>query len=184
MNRRLGALVAGLALTFVGCGAAESSTSSPAPHKPALDEGALADTVMRFAVAPGPETIAEVPFASEVSLGLADRLIARQSVEDLVHARAWVIDPGPAGFRGRTGPFSALDLLAGAGQTVVSVDSYPACANPGLDLPPVAALADLTRVSIRPDPNAISTCILWWSVDLYRTAAGDVTAVTLDLWDP
>ena len=61
---------------------------------------------------------------------------------------------------------------------------YPACANPRQDLPPVPELANLTRVSIRPDSSVISTCILWWAVDLYRTATGDVTAVTVDLWDP
>ena len=156
---------------------------SPAPHTPAIDERALAESLVRFADAPGPDTITDVPFASEVSLGLGDRLLVRRPAEELIDRDAWVVH-APAGFQGRSGPFSALDQLADADRTTVSVESYPSCANPSRDLAPPAELADLARVSIRPDPAAISTCILWWSVDLYLTASGEITGVTLDFWDP
>jgi hypothetical protein len=33
-------------------------------------------------------------------------------------------------------------------------------------------------------PAAWSTCIIWWTVDAFVDANGEIAAVTLDLWEP
>jgi hypothetical protein len=181
--RALISLLASLAVAVAGCGEAEPPMSPPTPDRPTNGAEARVQKLMQFVRAPGPDTFREVGFAAEVSLGLGDRMLARRLAEDLMHADAWVIHPGPAGFRSRTGPFSALAVLADAGRISVAVGSYPDCVHVR-ELPPVPDLADLTRVSIRPAHDTFSTCILWWSVDLYiADYSGEIRGVTLDLWD-
>jgi hypothetical protein len=177
----MGVLTAG-AVALAGCQAVESSATDSASAPSDVDARAIARALVDFADAPGVETFAAVGLADEVWLGLADRLVVLRPAPDLVNAEAWLVDPGAAGFRERTGPFSALDLLAAGDQTVVSSASHSNCF--GEELPPPDRFADFGRISITPDRNTIALCMNWWSVDLYITNAAEIAGVTLDLGDP
>lgn len=177
--RALVVLIAGVAIAVAACG----SGDGPVVESPEDAAKTRAQALMRFVEAPNRDTLQEVGFAPEVSLGLGDRVLARRLATDLMDSDAWVLHAGPDGFRGRVRPFSALAVLAGAGETTVSLGPYRDCVNQ-LELPAPPQLADLARVSIRPSPEAMSTCILWWSVDLFISESGEITGLTLDLWDP
>jgi hypothetical protein len=122
-----------------------------------------------------------VPLADEVALGLGSVLPGEPYIAaDLAEAPAWSLDPGD-GFRGRVGPFSVLDTLAGAGRDVqVTSGPHRRCVAP--PTPPPAGFEGLGQVSIQ--PTGIDSCLQWFSVDLFLTADGRVAAVTLDLYDP
>lgn len=171
-------------LGLAACGTGEPIASSPTQSPAPIDKDELAEAFIRFARSPGPETMAEIAFTDEVSLGLGDKLMARRSAEEFVEAGAWVIVAGEAGFRERSGPFSALDLLAQSDRTMASVGSYSSCNAPDRPAPAPAAVADLLRVSIQPDPGALVACTQWWSVDLYITPRRQISAVTLDFGAP
>lgn len=80
------------------------------------------------------------------------------------------------------GPFSALDVAARAQNPIVSVGEHPHCASP--PVPPPDDVADLMRVSVQPDIEQIDSCLQWWTVDFFINQAGQIEAVTLDLWEP
>jgi hypothetical protein len=149
-------------------------------------EGAATDedeelirALIGFARSPGPETIAALPFAEGgVWLGLGDQLLLQRVQEELADPQAWVLQEEY--FRAYVGPFSALDQLARAGETVISVGPHPHCASP--PVPPPIQVADLRRVSVQ--PRDTESCLQWWTVDLFLTPDGKVAAVTLDLWEP
>jgi hypothetical protein len=143
----------------------------------AADEG-LVRALVDFARAPGAVTLGAVPFADKVRLGLSNRLMTERPSLDLARPDAWVL--GAEVFRGRVGPFSALDLLAKDVPTTISVGPHPHCASP--PVPPPTDLVGSRRVSVQ--PKGIDSCLLWWTVDLFVSPAGRIEAVTLDLWDP
>lgn len=154
---------------------------------PTADELLMAERLVLFAQSPSAETLAEVPFADEVAIGLADRLLVRHPREALADPGVWSLDAEL--FRDRVGPFSALDLLArwdenAAGQVVrevqLTVGPHPNCASPPIPAP--ADVADLRRLSLQ--PVGIDTCLLWWTVDLFVDADGTIRAVALDLSEP
>lgn len=152
-------------------------TAVPRGMPTAADER-LVGALVEFARAPGARTLAAVPFADRVRLGLSDRLMTERASFDLVRLDAWVLQQVP--FRGHVGPYSALDLLAKSGPTIIWVGPHPHCASP--PVPPPADLVASRRVSVQ--PTGIDTCLLWWTVDLFVSPAGRIEAVTLDLWDP
>lgn len=135
--------------------------------------------LIRFARSPGPEKVAMVPFADNgVWLGLADRLSVKRSITELTEPEAWLLQAEP--FRAYVGPFSALDLLAGAEKTTVSVGPHRHCASP--PVPPPERVAHLRRVSVQ--PRDTESCLQWWTVDIFVASGGKIEAVTLDLWEP
>jgi hypothetical protein len=138
----------------------------------------LVRALAEFARAPDAGTLGAVPFADRIRLGLSDRLMIDRASFDLVRAEAWVLSANE--FRGRVGPFSALDLLARDVPTNISVGPHPHCASP--PVPPPTDLLRSRRVSVQ--PTDIDSCLLWWTVDLFVSPAGRIEAVTLDLWDP
>lgn len=154
-----------------------SMTVAPRATPAAADER-LVEALAEFARAPGAGTLAAIPFADRVRLGLSDRLMAERTSLELVRADAWVLPADP--FRGHVGPFSALGLLARSLPTTISVGPHPHCASP--PVPPPADLVGSRRVSVQ--PKDIDSCLLWWTVDLFVSPAGRIEAVTLDLWDP
>jgi hypothetical protein len=175
---RAAALLA-LILIAAGC-VTERSVPIPStagPRTTVADE-ALVHALVVFARAPGAEALRSVPLADKVRLGLSDRLMTERSSLDLVRADAWVLSADV--FRGHSGPFSALDLLAKDGSTTVSVGPHPHCASP--PVPPPTDLLGSRRVSVQ--PKDIDTCVLWWTVDLFVSSGGRIEAITLDLWDP
>lgn len=152
------------------------------------DELRIIESFIAFARAPGDEAHAKIPFTDEVALGLADLILERHPQDALTDPGVWVLDADRL-FRGRGGPFSALDQLAAwdrnAGdmlvrELVVNVGSHPLCASAPVQAPP--DVADLRRVSVQ--PIGPDTCTLWWSVDLYFTDDGRVAAITVDYFDP
>ncbi|MEO6318035.1 MAG: hypothetical protein ABIP36_04555 [Acidimicrobiales bacterium] len=134
---------------------------------------------LRFAGDPSADAVDRLPLAEEVHLGLGSELQQTRSRTQLADPAAWVIDE--AQFRAYSGPFSALDVAAGATSTVVTVGEHPHCASP--PVPPPDAVAHLTRVSVQPDIGNDS-CLRWWTVDLYVNETGQIEAVTVDLWEP
>lgn len=176
-------LLASLAL-LAGCRTVEPTVIPATQETAPIHKDELAQTLILFARAPGPQTMVDIPFTDQMSLGLGDQLLARRPAEELVEAHAWVIDAGPAGFRERSGPFSALDVLAQADEIAVTFGPHASCNTPGQPVPPPTEVADLRRVSIEPGPDAVAACMQWWSVDLYITPTGEITAVTLDFGAP
>jgi hypothetical protein len=136
--------------------------------------------LIAFARAPGAGSFGAIAIADRVRLGLSDRILVERASLDLARPEAWVLRQEQS-FRGRViGPYSALDLLAKSGSTIIWVGPHPHCAS--APVPPPADLVGSRRVSIQ--PTGIDTCLLWWTVDLFVSPAGQIEAVTLDFWDP
>jgi len=157
---------------------ARKTPTATARETPTAADVSLVRALAEFARAPGAGTLGAVPFADKVRLGLSDRLMTERASLDLVGPDAWVLRAVP--FRGRVGPFSALELLARDVPTTISVGPHPHCASP--PVPPPTDLVGSRRVSVQ--PTDIDTCLLWWTVDVFVSPAGRIEAVTLDLWDP
>ena len=113
-----------------------------------------------------------------VSLGLANELYLERSVDELSDHDAWLLDIEP--FRGRVAPFSALELLAEDRPTEILVGPHDHCAAPPVPAPD--GLGDVRRISV--EPTNTTSCLEWFSVDLFVGDDGALVAVTLDLWEP
>lgn len=187
-------LVAAVALGATGCGDAEEPVAVDAPSPPATSpttvgtgDRELAAALVAFARSPGADTLAVVPLAPEVALGLADRLEPAQDRSRLARPGAWSIE-APDGFRGRVGPFNAVQILAGHAEGddlaafAVYVGPHAHCAGPPVPAP--AGLAQHRRVSVQPAETTIDGCLDWFTVDLFVDAGGEVDAVTFDTWEP
>ncbi|MDQ3485955.1 MAG: hypothetical protein M3445_11200 [Actinomycetota bacterium] len=163
-------------------GAFKVEGSDPEERAGLTDEDAenIVNSFLRLAEEPNPEAVELLPFAEEVWLGLGSDLYQVRSRSQLADPAAWVIDK--EFFRAHDGPFSALDVATGAQSTVVSVGEHAHCAGP--PVPPPDDVADLTRVSMQPESEQIDSCLQWWTVDFFVNGAGQIEAVTLDLWEP
>jgi hypothetical protein len=159
-------------------GSVSGSVSASAAAQPTEEDLALARALEALSNDPGPETLAQVPFAPEVALGLARRLEPPRARDQLAARAGWSIDA--AQFRGYVGPFNALEHLDGA-RVDVEVGPQPHCAGPPVPAPP--GLESLHRVVLQPAAGTIDSCLDWFSVDLF-VDDGTVVAVTLDLWEP
>ena len=148
------------------------------PEHPTVEDEKLIQALRAFAELPSRETWERVPFApGGVWLGLGERLLVKRSPEELADPAAWVHDVED--FRALVGPFSALDLLREAESVAVSVGPHPHCASP--PMPPPDRVATLRRVSVQPE--AIDTCLRWWTVDAFVTERGEIMAIALDRWE-
>lgn len=106
--------------------------------------------------------------------------------------RAWTISPDD--FRGYVGTFSPLSVvrehvegvhaesLRRSGELHVSVGEHRRCVAPPEPVPD--PLKSLRQVSVQPTEESITTCLVWFSVDLFVNPDGDIEAVTLDLFEP
>ena len=147
-----------------------------------------------FALAPSNETAAELPFESRgVWLGLGDELIERAALASLAVPDAWMLRRKY--FRAYVGPFSALRLIDNHvngtgidpvvrrnGNLTVSVGEHAHCASPPVPAP--MRVVALRRVSVQPSQGSITSCLSWFTVDLFVSPAGRIQAVTLDIWEP
>lgn len=154
---------------------------------PNPDELLLLENLVRFAQVPDAGALSRLPFAGETALGLADRLMVTRSPAVLADPRAWLLDE--EAFRARAGPFSALDLLAewdraAAGEAIremqATIGAHPNCASPAI--PPPADVTAMRRLSLQPIGH--SSCLGWWTVDVFLTPDGTIAAITLDLYEP
>lgn len=142
------------------------------------DDRKLTEAVVEFARSPSASTHAEIPFADDVALGLADALVRQVDASSLADPQGWVIDEEL--FRAYTGPFSALDLLAQDRPMETVVGQHPHCVSP--PVPPPSGFEGHRRVSIQPTDG--TSCLEWWTVDLFVAGDGAVEAVTMDLYEP
>lgn len=113
-----------------------------------------------------------------VVIGLSDQLVETRTSADLADPANWQLDL--EAFRGRVGPFSALELLDGADEVAALAGRHDHCASPPAPIPP--GLQDVRHLSIQ--PTGIDSCIDWWTVDLFVDADGTVIGITLDTWEP
>jgi hypothetical protein len=149
---------------------------------PANPDEALIHAFISFARSPGPGTLAAIPFADQVGLGLADRLLVERRYAELERPGPWVLDVVDCCFRGGIGPFSALELLKRASAITVSVGPHPHCVSPPVPAPPEVAAH--RRVSVQPKQGPGESCLQWWTVDVFLSPDGRVEAVTLDHYEP
>jgi hypothetical protein len=133
---------------------------------------------MLSAFARGQGDLASVPFADEVQLGLAEILLVTRTPSELTDPASWVLDLEP--FRARTGPFSALELFAEERPHVVVIGPHNHCASPPVPAP--EGYDEYRRVSVH--PADATSCLEWFTVDLFLTDDGTIAAITLDLYEP
>ncbi len=156
-----------------------SATPTGSPRETATaDDARIVAALVAFAKARDARTFAAVPLADTVGLALDDQIPLERPAPALARPDGWVIDVQE--FQGRSGPFSALDLLARDEPTTITVGPHPHCASPQRQTP--AALAGLRRLSVQ--PKDLDTCLKWWTVDLYVSPAGRIATISLDLWNP
>jgi hypothetical protein len=169
--------------------AAPSPTRSPAlattggatATLPANPDEALMHAFIAFARSPSPRTLATIPFAAQVQLGLADRLLVERRSAELERPESWVLDVECC-FRGGVGAFSALELLKRASAVTISVGPHPHCVSP--PVPPPPEVAALRRVSVQPKQGPGESCLQWWTVDVFLLPDDRIAAVTLDHYEP
>lgn len=155
---------------------------------------ALVERLVAFALAPTTDDAAELGLAADgVQLGLGPTLRAVLAPADAADPGAW--DLAAEGFRAYDGPLSAVGLLAGrvggtdrqpalpdGGRLQVQVGEHPHCASGPQPAP--EGMTTLRRVSVQPTDAAITSCLDWFTVDLFVDDAGTVQAITLDVWEP
>lgn len=138
----------------------------------------LAEAFIAFARDPGPGTVADVPFAEQVLVGLGPELATHRthSASELADPAAWPLD---ADFRAYVGPFSALDRIVDTDDLRISGGPRAQCA--ATPLPVAEDLEGLRQVTIQ--PSDIDSCLQWFAIDLFLDN-GEITAVVLDLYEP
>lgn len=175
-------LAAGVLATLVV--ACATSPPSPSATAPQLDADAIAAAWIDFARARDGRSFADVPLARDVALALGGDVRLRRAADELLDPGAWLIDPGPEGFRERVGPFSALDVVAAAGVVTTSIGRHGGCWAADEPLPPPPELSTLRVVSVQPDRRDVAACMQWWAVDIFVTDSGRIAGVDLDLGSP
>ncbi len=167
------------------CAMPEVVAGSP-ETEPTPDELVKIGHLVEFAQSDDPDAFAFARFADEVALGLADEILVRRSMDAVAMRGSWTLESDS--FRGRVGPFSALDRLAEWDQNdagfvrelSVTVGPHAHCASGPVPAP--AEFAGLRRISVQPVGEI--PCPLWWTVDLFLTDDGRIAAVTLDYYEP
>lgn len=198
--RRIARLVAVLAVLVVGCtgdsddddgrmatvaelrrttATALTSTSTTSLGSRADEE--RVEAFRRFAREPSGETAREVRFADSVQLGLGPRVSRELTRTSLSDDSEWVLE-NPDYFRASSGPLAILDVAKSAANVLVLIGAHPHCASAPEAAPP--EVHRLRRVSFQPILGPGSSCLEWWTVDLFLDDQGDVAAVTLDFWEP
>jgi hypothetical protein len=142
-------------------------------------EQVLLDAFVAFARNPSDTTAAAVSWAEEVALHLGNQPAQATFAPGNATGPVWSLDA--VAYRAQVGPFDARELIA---QTTFplafSAGPHPHCASPPVPAPD--GLTDLRRLSIQ--PTGMSTCLEWFTVDLFVNNEGRVEAVSLDLWEP
>lgn len=170
-------------------------TTTPSPTRASREEIRLVNDFVAFAVDPRRSTAQGLPLSpAGVGLGLGQNLVRDLPRGDEGNPASWRIAAG-TGFRGYVGPFSALRTirehtrgrdgdsgLRKSGDLAVSVGPHPHCASPPVSAP--SSLEEMRRISIQPAEHAITSCLAWFTVDLFLDSDRRIVAVTLDLWEP
>ncbi len=149
---------------------------SAVPSSP--DETAIMDTLVTFAQDPSAESYAGIPFADEVALGLGPDIVRTVPAADLANPAAWVMDIDL--FRARSGTTSIFNLFDADRPRRTVTGEHLHCASPPVAAP--TGLEGLIRISTQ--PLDATSCLEWFTVDLFVNADGEIEAVTLDLYEP
>jgi hypothetical protein len=149
----------------------------------------LAEALHIFALDPSDANLTRIPFADEVGLGLGSEVITNVPLDHTVEGKADLSDPETwrldvPHFRGYVGPFAALDYLkhSDPSEWELSTGPHPSCIGP--DVEPSPELAGYRQLSIQLADDMYTSCLSWWSVDVFMDEAGRIHAVTLDLYEP
>lgn len=150
---------------------------------------ALADAFVVFAIQRSKDTMAALPFADTVELGLGPDSLIERTADELSDPDAWAIDRELA--PGDTEQFSALETIRQA-NTNMEVREYREVRTESEDLPweslcawepppPPDSVAGMQRVSVQADYDTVATIHDMFYVDLYVDEDGLIRAVTLTL---
>lgn len=142
----------------------------------------LAARLLALALDPGAASLADIPFAGTVMLGLGDREPVAVDRADLVDPATWMLETD--GYAAREGPVSALELLASAPGPLDATLRPAGCAQLGFPIDETPdALDGYDDVFIQ--PTAIDTCLDWFAVTVYsHPLSGEVAGVVVSLWAP
>jgi hypothetical protein len=136
---------------------------------------AITDALRGFAR--GSVASSEVRFADTVAVSLGND--HESVVLDVNDPAAWVIDADE--WNGYGGPFDVLGpLRSEAGITVTLVGPQLRCAGPTLETPVDWVI--FRQLSIQ--PAGITSCLEWYSIEVFLDAGGDIERIRLDLWEP
>jgi inhibitor of cysteine peptidase len=144
--------------------------------EPTGEEATSVDAFVAFAQAPSTDTAAAVPFADPVALGLGSDVVTMVSAAEVGDPNMWRLDVEE--FRAYAGPFSALELIEPPVKLVVG--QHRRCVGPPVAVP--GGFEQARQISIQPE--VATSCLEWWTVDLFLTDDGTIGAVTLDLYGP
>ena len=144
--------------------------------KPTPADVGLVDAFVVLAANPASDTVNAVAFAETVMLGLGPDIMRTVDRDGLADAAMWSI--AREEFRGYAGPFSALDLVSEP--FAVTLGAHARCVAPPEPAPD--GLEDHRRVSMQ--PTTATSCLGWWTIDFFIDDAGQIEAVTLDLFGP
>ncbi|CAN5683912.1 hypothetical protein BH24ACT15_BH24ACT15_12530 [soil metagenome] len=142
-------------------------------------EQALLDAFVAFAKDPNDTTAAAVPWANEVKLHLGNQPAQAAVFPENRTGLVWSLDA--VAYEGYSGPLDAREYIAETTFPLTyGAGPHKHCASPPVPAPD--GLADLRRLWIQ--PTGISTCLDWFTVDLFINGDGQVAAVSLDLFGP
>ncbi|WP_147381275.1 hypothetical protein [Nocardioides immobilis] len=155
----------------------------------------LLDDFIRFALRPMAATASRLPFAERVRLGLGPVLLGDLPLESVQDPSSWLVNTRSGYLRGVQGPFSATQLISShvhydseggepqqSGDLQRSVGEHPHCASPPKPAP--RPFEGTLRLSVQPADGSITSCLAWFTVDLYLDDARRIVAVTVDIWEP
>lgn len=135
---------------------------------------------LEFAAAPSAGTLAALDVAPTVEFGVDGRKVTERSAADLLDHHAWDVGNTRTTSGQFVGPFNALTAVQGiqhrGGGFSNSHGDVVRCGTTE-HIPHAATLGAATRVSVQPDPSAISSCVDWFSVDLYLDDQGRLVGV-------
>lgn len=172
-----------------------TATTSPVESSVTREDTNLIDAFVAFAIDTNATTLGQLPLSPDgVGLGLGPALLRELPPSRAHDPTSWRIDTD-TWFRAHVGPFSVLDTvrrhvekddqgseLRTPGAIRMSLGEHPHCVNPSV--PPPQGLEGMRRVSLQPTDGAITSCLDWFSADLFLDSDRNIVAVTLDIWEP
>ncbi len=151
--------------------------ASSVPSEPSAEDVELASRFLELDVSQ--PDVDSLPLSPDgVVMGLGNAAMRTHTIAELADPANWSFESNE--FRGRTGTFSALDVLANADDTEIIVGTHNHCASPPAAVP--EELRDARRLSVQ--PTGIDSCLLWWTVDLFLDDGGNVVGIVFDTWEP
>jgi hypothetical protein len=171
------------------------ATALPVGSQVTPEDAELIDAFVAFALNPDATALGRLALSPDgVRLGLGKDLLLELPVTEADSASAWQLRP-EGNFRGHAGSFSVLEsvrrhveqdaqdsAMRTSGDIQMSLGEHPHCAGP--PVPPPRGLEAMRRVSLQPAGDSITSCIAWFTADLFLDRDRNIVSVTLDLWEP